>query len=128
MKTTSQITFLYFDDFQAGCSFVEEVLQLKLALDQKWAKVYQVTKGAFIGVVKAEAGSIESGRKGGTLISLTVPDARKEYQRLSDLAVEAMTDLKTFDDIGLESFFFKGPEGYDFEIQTFTDPDKQKIF
>ncbi len=48
-KVSSQITFLYFDDFSAACSLFEEVLELEIALDVRWARVFRTG----IGEIKA---------------------------------------------------------------------------
>ncbi len=42
--------------------------------------------------------------------------------------VTDVSGIKIFDDIGIKSFFFKGPEGYEFEIQEFTNPEIERLF
>lgn len=124
---TSQITFLYFKDFDTGCDFLENTLGLELVFDPGWAKVYRTYNKAFIGAVQAKDGSIDSTSKGGTLISLTVDDVMVYFNRYQG-QLDQMTEIKYFDDIGLRSFFFKGPEGYDFEIQEFLKDDLKALF
>lgn len=121
-KYTSQITFLYFDDLLEGKQFFEQTLGLKVVYEPEWAAVYEVTKGAYLGAVDAKRGSIASEVRGGTLVSLTVDDVMPYYEKVSkSKAVTNVSEIKVFEDIGIKSFFFKGPMNYDFEIQQFTD-------
>lgn len=119
----SQMTFLYFDDFEGGKHFLQEVLCLTPVYAPDWAVVYQAAGSAYIGAVDAKRGSVSSHVRGGFLVSLTVADVLPYYERLKGQAtVRDLTEIKVFEDIGVKSFFFKGPEGYDFEIQQFTSP------
>jgi len=47
----SSITWLYYKDMLEIQGFYEEVLGLKMVADQGWTKIYQVSKGGFIGLV-----------------------------------------------------------------------------
>jgi len=125
---TSQITFLYFEDLPKARSFFEEVLQLEKVYDPDWAVVYRTTGKAFLGAVDAARGSIEVSNSRGVLISLTVENVGEWFDRLQDQGLEQLTSVKAIEDIGLKSFFFKGPEGYDFEIQEFVDPSLRILF
>jgi predicted enzyme related to lactoylglutathione lyase len=125
----SQITFMYFDDLKEAKVFFEQILKLKKVFEPEWATVYRVADKAFIGAVDASRGSIESSIRGGSLISMTVDDVIPYYERLkSEASLSEISDIKRFDDIGVKSFFFKGPNGYDFEIQQFTNPEIKKMF
>lgn len=125
---SSQITFLYFRDFPRACRFFEEVLQLETAYDPGWARVFRTGTDAFIGAVDVSQGSITVQERGGMLISLTVDDVEGWYERLLPWKLESMSEIKEIADVGLQSFFFKGPEGYDFEIQEFTLPELKELF
>ncbi len=128
MNITSQITFLYFEHYEKGCQFLEETLELEPVYDPGWAKVYRTVSNAYIGAVKADDGSIKSSAKGGTLLSLTVQNVDELYPEFQKKAVDQLSEIKHFEDIGLKSFFFKGPEGYDFEIQEFKNETLRKLF
>ncbi len=128
MNISSQITFLYFNDYQAGCEFLESVLELEPVYDPGWAKVFRSVGNSYIGAVKASEGSIDGQKKGGVLVSLTVDDVTHYYDRFKSQKVTDLSEIKYFEDIGLRSFFFKGPEGYDFEIQEFLNPELKDLF
>lgn len=120
----SQMTFLYYDDFERGKYFLEEVLLLEPVYTPDWAVVYRASEGAYIGAVDAKRGSVDSKVRGGFLVSLTVDDVVPHHKRLEgNPLISTLTPIKTFEDIGIKSFFFKGPEGYDFEIQQFASPE-----
>ena len=124
MDYTSQVTFLYFDDLEVGKHFLENVLGLEIVYAPDWAAVYKVAHGAYLGAVDAKRGSVPSTVRGGFLVSLTVDDVQPYYDRFLHIKeVTSLSDIKVFEDIGIKSFFFKGPNGYDFEIQQFTNKD-----
>ena len=107
MNISSQITFLYFNDYSAGCEFLESVLELEPVYDPGWAKVFRSVGNSYIGAVKANEGSIDGQKKGGVLVSLTVDDVTHCYNRFKTLKVTDLSEIKYFEDIGLRSFFFK---------------------
>lgn len=125
---TSQITFLYVENLTKARVFFEVVLQLEKVYDPKWAVVYRTVGQAFIGAVDATHGSIEVPHRGGILISLSVKDVDAWHERLQNFSLERLTPVKNIEEIGLKSFFFKGPEGYDFEIQEFVVPELRTLF
>lgn len=127
MQYTSQMIFLYFKDFEKGCHFLENVLELKEVFNPGWAVVYQSVQQGFIGAVKAEEGSIDSSNKGGALISLTVDDIHEAYEVIQN-RYKYVSEIKYFEDIHLHSFLIQGPEGYTFEIQSFSDENLKAIF
>ena len=54
-------------------------------------------------------------------------DAEKIHHELSQKGLE-LSALKLVKDLPLKSFFFTGPEGYEFEIQEFTSAELKEIF
>lgn len=131
LDISSNITFLYYKDFAVGKTFVEDVLGLDMVLDTGWACVYRIKDKSFLGVVNVEEGSIEVKNKGGFLISLTVANIEECYGRIksfSSESVNSITEIKDFEEINLKSFFFKCPEGNDFEIQQFTNDEMNELF
>lgn len=124
-KYSSNVTFLYYNDFQYGCNFIEDVFKLSTTMDQGWAKIYQINETSFLGIVRLDN---EIEYKGNTLISFNTREVIKEHNRVSKLNVYSLTEIKKFEQIPLKSFFFKDKEGHDFEIQEFINPKDIKIF
>lgn len=125
MKYSSSITFLYYDDFAYGSDFIENTLQLDLVMNQGFAKVYQVNEKAFLGIVQKKDTTEVSGN---TLFSLTTHNVDAEYERVKQLKVHNLTEIKHFESIPLRSFFFDDKEGHKFEIQQFLKEEDIKRF
>ncbi len=124
-RYSSNITFIYYNDLLYGSHFIEKILDLPMVMDQGFAKVYQVNKTSFIGIVKL---SKDVNYKGNTLVSLNTSDVRKEYKRVSKLDVFNLTSIQHIAQIPLDSFFFKDKEGHDFEIQEFLKAEDKKFY
>lgn len=125
---TSSVTFLYFDDFPSAKRFFTSVLGLEQVLDQKWAAIWRTGPSGFVGAVDVRKASIPVVNRGGVLISLNVDDAESWHGKMTQTGASQLTPIRHNPEIGLTSFFFKGPEGYDFEIQEFTRPEDRKVF
>lgn len=122
------MTFMYLDQVEEAKCFFEDCLRLELVFEPTWARVYRVSQGSFLGIVDKKKGSLSQNYQGGTLVSLTVDKVHDYYERIKAYGVEELSEIKTFEDIGVASFFFKGPGGYDFEIQMFTKDTIRKLF
>lgn len=124
----SMMTFLYIDDIEEASIFFEETLGLKVVYKPSWATVYCVSSNAYLGIVDRLKGSVKTEYKGGTLISLTVDVLEPYYKRVKNYGVKDLSEIKNFEEIGVRSFFFKGPGNYDFEIQMFTKSEIKELF
>jgi len=120
---TSAITFLYFENYENAKNFFENTLELETVSDKNFAKIYRVGESSYIGIVKKASGSIDEK----VLISLNTSDVQKAYNKLLKFNLN-QTEIKTIKQIPLKSFFFKGPENYDFEIQEFINEEDKIIF
>lgn len=127
-QPASIITFLYFDDLDAAKRFFSTVLGLEVASDQGFAVIWKVGATGFVGAVDARRGSIPVRSRGGTLVSLNVDDVQAWHEKMARAGVSNLTQVTDHPAIGLRSFFFKGPEGYDFEIQEFVRPEDRRTF
>lgn len=123
------ITFLTYEDFDAGDHFYREVLGLPLIEDQGWARVYRIHGSAHVGIVKARRGPVEKPVGSGTLVSIVVEDVDAWYEALkNEASVEVLAPPSRVADIPVTSFFLKDPGGYAIEIQAFTDAATQQRF
>lgn len=127
LALSSNITFLYFEELEGAKRFFSDTLGLSVAFDPGWACVYRLGEKSFVGAVAASAGSIEVKSRGGVLLSLTVKNIEAWHAHILSCSIAA-SDIKTVKDIALKSFFFTGPEGYNFEIQQFTQGDLAELF
>ncbi|MEG3064373.1 VOC family protein [Acetomicrobium sp.] len=127
-KFDSQITFLYFKNLDEAFPFFEKVLNLELVDDQGTARLYRISSGAFIGIVDEKTGHCKSQDKNAVLITLVTDDLQTWYERLKRHKVELETSIQRPQDFPVECFFFRGPGGYEFEIQKFLKEDTRKVF
>lgn len=123
MKLSSQITFLYFKELAGPGRFFEEILKLEKVVDQGFARIYQISGGAFIGIVDEAKGYCNAPSEKNVLITLVTEDVHPWYERLKEagVAVDAPPAIQT--KANVECFFFEGPGGYAFEIQKFLNPE-----
>jgi predicted enzyme related to lactoylglutathione lyase len=128
MKLSAQITFLYFEDLKQPSQFFERTLGLKLIDDQGFAKIYQISGGAFIGIVDEAKGHCSRPSEENVLITLVTDDVDQWYQRLTDAGIAVEAPPKIQEQANVHCFFFKGPGGYVFEIQRFLNPQIAAFF
>jgi len=124
----SMMTFIYIDNLEEASFFFEKVLKCEAVYQPSWATVYKVSSNAYIGIVDQSKGSVKTKYKGGTLISLTVDSIAPYYEKIKSYGVKELSEIQNFDEIGVQSFFFKGPGDYDFEIQMFVKPEIKELF
>jgi predicted enzyme related to lactoylglutathione lyase len=126
-KIASSITFLYFEDLQEAKDFFASTLGLEQCADQGWSVIWRTGSG-FIGAVDVRKGSIPVTTRGGVLVSLNVDDVEVWHEKMKQAGVRDLTPIREKPEIGLRSFFFKGPAGYHFEIQEFVRPEEREVF
>ena len=122
MKLSSQITFLYFKDLTGPAHFFEEILQLPKVDDQRFARIYKISGGAFIGIVDETKGHCGGPTEKNVLITLVTDDVHPWYERLKGAGVTIDAAPAVQKKANVECFFFEGPGGYAFEIQRFLNP------
>lgn len=121
----SQITLLYFRNIEKAYHFYEEVLDLKLRIDQGYGRIYEASGNAFIGVMDEKRGFLQSGSGKSIMISLVTDEVDQWYQTLQKRGVKLLSTPLTKEDIGIRSFLFEDPEGHILEIQKFINQNRQ---
>ena len=125
---TSQITFLSFRNYESGEAYLKEVLGLTPVYDTGWAVVFRAAGGACVGAVDHSRSSVRSGSAEGMLISLTTSEIEHWHSHVTAQLGSEVSPIREIPDAGLKSFFFRGPEGYQFEIQQFLLPEAKNLF
>jgi len=128
LKLNSQITFLYYKDFKEAKNFFENILCLKILDDQGDAIIYRIAKGAFIGIVDEKKGHCKAQDINAVLITLVTDNVQDCYEHLLSYGVKMETPIQKPENFPVECFFFKGPGGYEFEIQRFLKPETCEKF
>ena len=124
----SQITWLYYEDMPAACAFFEEVMGFKLLVDQGWAKIYHVSRDAFLGAVAGDRGFRKPQKDAPVLVTLVTQDVEGWYNYLEKKGAKILREIQDMEEIQIRCFFFEGPGGYAFEVQEFLAPDAVQIF
>ncbi|MBW2057170.1 MAG: VOC family protein [Deltaproteobacteria bacterium] len=119
----SQITLLYFRNIEKAYRFFEEILRLKVRIDQGYGRIYEVAGNALIGVMDERRGFLQSGSGKSVMISLVTEDVDEWYEELRKKGVKLLSSPLTKKEIGIRSFLFEDPEGHVLEIQKFTGQD-----
>ncbi len=119
----SQITFLYYHDLARATRFYEDVLQLELCDDQGDARIYRVAKNAFVGIVDEAKGHCRAQEMNAVLVTLITEHVEDWYAYLKKRSVKLLTEVQQPESFPVECFFFEDPEGYQYEVQRFLDPE-----
>ena len=113
------ITFLYTRDLAATAQFYEDVLGLRLAVDQGSCRVYRVSAGGFIGFCEREHAP---GEPQGVIVTFVTDEVDAWAQRLVQAGVRLEKPPSLNETYGIYHLFFRDPSGYLLEIQRFVDP------
>ncbi len=124
----SQITFLYYRDLARAARFYEDVLQLELCENQGDARIYRVADKAFVGIVDEEKGHCRAQETNAVLITLVAENVEDWYAYLKECGVKLLTEVKQPGSFPVKCFFFEDPEGYQYEVQRFLDPETARRF
>lgn len=116
------ITFFYYRDLPAAMRFYEEVLGLKLAIDQGWCKIYRIAGAAHVGLVDETRGMNKWQAAKPVQLCIRVPDVAAWYDYAKDQALPGLSEFFENDALGIRAFVFNDPEGYQIEIQSATRP------
>ncbi len=122
--TTNQlaITFFYYRDLPAAMQFYEDVLGLRLAIDQGWCKIYELCPGAHVGLVDEARGMNKWTETKPVQLCIRVPEVSEWHAYAKEKALDNLSQLFINDEIGIRAFVFTDPEGYQIELQSATRP------
>ncbi|MGD9091461.1 MAG: VOC family protein [Anaerolineales bacterium] len=114
-----QITFLYTQDLQATARFYEDVIGLKMVLDQGTCRIYHIASGGYLGFCQIE--SLTDTHED-IIFTLVTPEVDQwhKYLRAKSVIIEKppMHNLT----YNIYHLTFRDPNGYLIEIQKFLDP------
>ncbi|SHI81325.1 hypothetical protein SAMN02745194_01138 [Roseomonas rosea] len=119
------ITFLYTEDLPRLAAFYEGALGLQCVVDQGACRILRASATALIGLCAIP------GRPRGTagvLVSFAVADVDAAVASLSARGVAFEGPVTTGMGGKVRSAFFRDPEGYRLEIQSFLGKDGQPWF
>ena len=119
-----QVTFLYTNDLERSVNFYSEIMGLEMVLDQVYCKIFQVSRGGFLGVcATGQVSEIHD-----DVIFTFVTDQVDEWHSYlvnRNVQIEKVPNHnKKFN---IYQMFLRDPNGYLLEIQEFLSPDWPSI-
>jgi predicted enzyme related to lactoylglutathione lyase len=118
----SQITFLYYRDLAQASKFYEDLFSFDLIVDQGWAKIYQITKNASLGLVDETKGYCNWHKEKTVMVTLVckTADAVDEwFMKANEAGINCLSEPHDVEELGIRCFLLEDPEGYVIEIQYF---------
>jgi lactoylglutathione lyase len=115
------ITWLYHRDVPAAMRFYEDVLGLRLTVDQGWAKVYQTSPTSFIGLVDETRGMHRASDTKPVAVAFVTPDVDAWHAWLVSKGVKMRSAVADSKSLPIRGFTAYDPEGYTLEFETFKD-------
>lgn len=116
------ITFFYYRDLKTAMRFYEDILGLRLSIDQGWCKIYEICPGAHVGLVDESKGMNKWSEVKPVQLCIRVPKVNDWYAFALAKNLDNLSELFVNDALGIRAFVFNDPEGYQIEIQSTTRP------
>lgn len=117
-NNTFAITFFYYRDLPRAMAFYQDTLGLPLAIDQGWCKIYRICAGAHVGLVDETRGMNKWQERKPVQLCIRVADVRAWYDYAQEQALDGLSALFNNEQLGIQAFVFRDPEGYQIEIQS----------
>lgn len=114
----AQITFCYTEDIKAVAHFYEDLLGLKLKLEQGGCRIYHVTDTAYLGFCDRK----DVPQPAGVILTLVTDDVDGWCDRLREHGITFEKEPAYNPDYLIYHCFLRDPAGYLVEIQRFEDP------
>ena len=110
------ITFLTTDKFDETKSFLEDILEFPLTLDQAHCRIYKISPGAFVGICRCDEPMPEAKR---VTISIQTHDVDGWYQKITREGLATDGTPRWNERYGIYHFFTWDPNGFSYEFQEF---------
>ena len=115
-----QVTFLFTRDLETTAKFYEEVMGLRLVLDQGSCRIYRVCGDGFLGFCQRE-GAPQPPQ--GVIFTFVTTAVDEWYEFLLGHGIVFDKPPALNPDYNIYHCFLRDPNGYLLEIQQFLDPD-----
>jgi catechol 2,3-dioxygenase-like lactoylglutathione lyase family enzyme len=124
----ANVIFLYYKDIPAAQRFYEDILGLTLAVDQGFAKIYQVSPTSFIGLVDESQGLHRASEAKPVTVSFVTDQVDEWYAYLVSRGVKMRGPIGDARRHPTRGFVAYDAEGYFLEFERFLDdPQNTKL-
>jgi predicted enzyme related to lactoylglutathione lyase len=115
------ITFFYYRDLPAAQKFYEDVLGLRMMVDQGFCKIYQVSPTSFVGLVDEKQGSHSASETKSVTLSFVTKEIDEWYEYLVSKGTKLRGPISDSSRHPTRGFVAYDPEGYCLEFEKFLD-------
>ncbi len=124
----ANVIFLYYKDIPAAQRFYEDIIGLTLAVDQGFAKIYQVSPTSFIGLVDETQGLHRASDAKPVTVSFVTEQVDEWHAYLVSRGVRMRGPVGDASRHPTRGFVAYDPEGYFLEFERFLDhPQNTKL-
>jgi len=117
----ANIVFLYYRDIPAAQRFYEDVIGLRLVVDQGYSKIYQISPTSFVGLVDETQGLHRASDAKPVTLSFVTEQVDAWYEYLVSRGVRMRAPLRDGARHPTRGFVAIDPEGYFLEFEWFLD-------
>lgn len=122
-----QITFFYTQNLNTSTDFYEQMLGLKLWLDQGTCRIYTVSGSGYLGFCQAsEISTPPPDKQSNVIFTLVTQQVDEWFKYLKERGVEFEKPPTLNEKYNIYHCFFRDPSGYLIEIQRFEPNQKKK--
>ena len=118
-----QITFLYTRDLSTTAHFYEDVMGLRLVVDQGDCRIYRTSPDGYVGFCQRQAAPAEPL---GVILTLVTAEVDAWYGLLQERGVAFEKPPTDNSKYGIYHCFLRDSNGYLIEIQRFSDASWQE--
>jgi len=128
LSVQANIVFLYYKDIPRAQRFYEDVLGLRLTVDQGFAKIYQVSPTSFVGLVDESQGLHRASEQKPVTLSFVVDRVDDWHAWLQAKGVTIRHPVRDATRHPTRGFVALDPEGYFLEFEAFLEhPQNARI-
>lgn len=121
LPVQANIVFLYYKDLAAAQKFYEDVLGLKLIVDQGFSKIYQTSPTSFVGLVDEKHGMHSASETKAVTLSFVTEEIDEWYRYLRSRGVKIRSPIENSNRHPTRGFVAYDPEGYYLEFERFLE-------
>jgi len=121
LGVNANIVFLYYRDIPAAQRFYEDVLGLRLTVDQGYTKIYRISPTSFVGLVDESQGLHRASEAKPVTLSFVTEQVDAWYEYLVSRGVRMRSPLRDGTRHPTRGFVAIDPEGYFLEFEWFLD-------